>query len=452
MDLPGRDQESIGREAAAALSRYVQFDTTNPPGKEMAAACWLKEQIRDRGITSQVTLHEPAPSRGLLVAQISGEEDLRPLVLNHHIDVVPAEAQFWTHPPFSGAIADGHVWGRGTLDTKNLGIIFLLALELLVKEGARFRRPVVFTAVPDEETGGKEGMGWLVSQPGPRLDPQWVWDEGGGGLRDMAGPSLMFGLAVAEKQIQQIRLTARGTPGHGAMPHGDNANVTLIRALDRVLSRPRAVRVNSVTREMLRTIGEGRGFPTSLFLRCLDNPLLLRLASGRLQSISALSVMLRDTVSLTVLRGGYKVNVIPERAEAEIDCRLLPDTDPEEFHAWLRQRLGDEKVSVQVLESSPRTGSSPVTGDFFDAVREAVGEHCPGAGVFPMMVPGATDSRYWRKQGYPAYGFAPVVLGKEDLGRVHGIDERISIDNLVLGVNIARRVIQTLCVEGQKSS
>ena len=162
-DLDRLDDAAMARDAMALLSRYVQFDTTNPPGDELAAARWLRDQIIARGITTDITVFEPAAGRGLVVARIPGSEPLKPLVINHHIDVVAADPAAWTHPPFSGALADGYVWGRGTLDTKNLGIIFLLALESLTKAGVRFRRPIVFLAVPDEETGGEHGMGWLVA-------------------------------------------------------------------------------------------------------------------------------------------------------------------------------------------------------------------------------------------------------------------------------------------------
>jgi len=463
------DWDAIGRDAAATLSRYVQFDTTNPPGAEMAAAAWLADQVRARGITDDVTVHEPAPGRGLVLARIPGSEPLRPLLLNHHVDVVGAEPAAWTHPPFSGAIADGYVWGRGTLDTKNLGVIFLLALESLVRAGACFRRPVVFLAVPDEETGGTHGMRWLVERYADELDPEWVWDEGGGGFKDMFGPGILFGLTVAEKQIQHLKLIATGKPGHASMPHSDNANVTLMAALDRVLARPRPMRVNAITAAMFRTIAPTQGFPASVLLSRLDRPLALRLAARRLASSPSLNAMLRDTISLTVLRAGYKVNVIPERAEAEIDCRLLPDTDAEEFHGWLRGRLAETphrgvstegrvaetphrgvstegRVTVEVMESSPPSGSAPLTGAFVDAVHEGVETHHPGASVFPMVVPGGTDGRYWRRRGTPAYGFAPVLMEPGDLDRVHGIDERIRVDDLLTAVKIARDVIERLCV------
>jgi acetylornithine deacetylase/succinyl-diaminopimelate desuccinylase-like protein len=439
------DNEAVRADAAATMSRYVQFDTTNPPGNEMRAAEWLRDQLMARGITRDVTIHEPTPGRGLVLARIPGAEPLKPLLINHHMDVVAADPTQWTHPPFSGDIADGFVWGRGTLDTKNLGVVFLLALEALIKEGTKFRRPIIFLAVPDEETGGSQGMRWLVDHHLAALDPEWVWDEGSGGLKGIFGPQLLFGVAVAEKQIQHLRLVATGEPGHGSMPHANNANVTLLNALRRILDAPRPLRVNPTAAAMFRAVAAAQKFPASLLLAHLSNPLMLSLASKRLAADKLTNALLRDTVSLNVLKAGYKVNVIPERAEAEIDCRILPETDAEEFHGWLRERIADARVKIEIIEASPPSGVAPFDSPFFKAITNAVYRHTPAAGIFPLLMPGGTDGRYFRQRGYPAYGFGPMILEREDMNRPHGIDERISIDNLLLGVKMARDILTELC-------
>lgn len=437
--------ETIREDAAATMSRYVQFDTSNPPGNEQTAAEWLRDQLVERGITSDVTLYEPAPGRAALVGRIAGSEPLKPLVLNHHMDVVPADPHSWSHPPFGGQVADGYVWGRGTLDTKCLGVMHLLALEQLIQEGAVFRRPVIFLAVPDEETGGSQGMRWLVEHHLDELDPEWVWDEGGGGFKGLIGERPMFGIAVAEKQIQHLRLVARGDPGHGAMPHDNNANVTLMRALDRIL-KPRPIRINDVAAAMFREIARVQRFPLAFVMRNLDKAVILKLAGRRLAAGKQINAMLRDTISLTMLDAGYKINVIPERAEAGIDCRLLPDTDAAQFRRWLETTIADERVQVEVMETSTPTAISPIASPFFDAVRNALARHVPDAIAFPLLVPGATDSRYFRAHRIPAYGFSPFVLELRELDRVHGIDERISIENLTLGIQVACDVIRELCV------
>ena len=435
---------AIWEDAVATLSRYIQFDTTNPPGNEMEAARWLADQLTQREITNDVTIYEPAPGRGLVVGRIQGSEPLKPLVLNHHMDVVPADPTRWCRAPFGGEVADGRVWGRGTLDTKNLGVMHLLALDRLLRQGITFKRPVIFLAVPDEETGGSQGMRWLVENHLNELDPEWVWDEGGGGFTGLMGDAPVFGIAVAEKQIQHLRLTATGESGHASMPHKDNANVTLMDAIGRIL-KPRPMRINEVTAAMFRDLARTQGFPTSFLMRHLSNPLILELAGSQLAANREINAMLRDTISLTMLQSGYKVNVIPEQAEACIDCRLLPDTDAAQFRHWLETTIDDERVQVEILETSDPTAISPIDSPFFDAVRHALAQHVPDAIAFPLQTPGATDSRYFRAHDVPAYGFGPFVTDVKELRCVHGIDECISVDNLELGVKIACDIIEELC-------
>jgi acetylornithine deacetylase/succinyl-diaminopimelate desuccinylase-like protein len=437
--------ETVREDAVETMSRYVQFDTTNPPGNERVAAEWLRDQLAGRGITDDVTLYESSPGRAVLIGRIAGSEPLKPLVLNHHMDVVPADPNSWSHPPLGGEVADGYVWGRGTLDTKCLGVMHFLALQRLIQEGVAFRRPVIFIAVPDEETGGSQGMKWLVEHHLDELDPEWVWDEGGGGFKGLIGERPVFGIAVAEKQIQHLRLVARGEPGHGAMPHDNNANVTLMRALNRIL-KPRPMRINGVVAAMFQEIAKVQPFPLSFLMRHVDNALVLKLVGRRLAASKQINAMLRDTISLTMLDAGYKVNVIPERAEAGIDCRLLPDTDAAQFHRWLETTTADERVQVETMETSKPTAISPVESPFLDAVRNALARHVPDAIAFPFQVPGATDSRYFRAHDIPAYGFSPFVLELSELDRVHGIDERISIENLVLGIQVTYDIIHELCV------
>ena len=439
-------QWDVPRERAVTLmSQYVQIDTTNPPGNEMVAAEWLRDRLAERGVTSDAEIHETAPGRGLLIGRVAGTEPLKPLVLNHHMDVVPADPDQWSHPPFSGEVAEGYVWGRGTLDTKSLGIMHLVALEQLRREGAIFRRPVIFLAVPDEEVGGEKGMAWLVEHHAEDLDPEWVWDEGGMGLR-MQGGRVMFGIAVAEKQVMWLRLVARGESGHGSLPNPDNANARLSRALTRIADQRSRLRTNDVTRLMLARLATTRSFPASMLLRHAGNPLIMRLVASRVASSKLFAAMLQDTINITTLEAGYKTNVVPERAEATLDCRLLPDTDPGQFLAELRRTIADEKVEIETIEEPMPVRVAPLIGGFMDAVVAAAERHIPDAVAVPLQMPGASDSRFWRAIGVPTFGVGPYVIDESDVKRIHGVDERISIDNLELGCRIAYDVIRTLCV------
>jgi acetylornithine deacetylase/succinyl-diaminopimelate desuccinylase-like protein len=367
-------------------------------------------------------------------------------MLNHHIDVVAADPSQWTHPPFSGTVDEGFVWGRGTLDTKGLGVMFLLALEGLIQEGVKFRRPIVFTAVPDEEPGGQNGMRWLTENHLRDIDPEWVWDEGTGGLKDVFGKGVMFAIAVAEKQIYRLKIIATGEPGHGSMPHPASANNKLLVALHRIVENPRPLKAGFAAQAMFAGLATTQTFPASFMLSHLSNPLVLQLAGQRLTKEKFTNAVLRDTVSVNIVQAGYQINVIPERAEAHLDCRLLPETDAAEFHRWLVSRIADDSIAIEMIQTSQPSGIAPMEGPFYEALKSAIGKHAPGAGVFPLLMAGATDGRYWRERGYPAYGFTPMILEKTDIPRVHGIDERISINNLMLGIKMTRDIIKTLCV------
>jgi acetylornithine deacetylase/succinyl-diaminopimelate desuccinylase-like protein len=445
MNGPVMNTEMLVRDAAATLSRYVQFDTTNPPGNELPAALWLRDQLVSRGVTRDVVVHEPVRGRGLVLARIPGAEPLKPLMLNHHIDVVAADPAQWTHPPFSGEVADGFVWGRGTLDTKGLGVFFLLALQRLQREGVKFRRPIVFTAVPDEEPGGEKGMRWLVEHHASEIDPEWVWDEGSGGLKGVFGEKPMFPVVVAEKQVYRVRLTATGEPGHGSMPYPDSAVHKLIRALNRVVGVRRPMRVGTAAAAMFRALADTQGFPASFFLRHLSRRSVLSLAGPKLARDKFTNAVLRDTVSVNVIQAGYQINVIPGRAVAEVDARLLPETNAAEFHRWLERRVAPEGVRIEVVKRLPTSGTAPLDTPFYRAVGRAVSQRMPDAGVFPLLMAGATDGHYWRERGYAAYGFTPVILERQDINRVHGVDERISLDNLLLGIRMTGDIIQALC-------
>jgi acetylornithine deacetylase/succinyl-diaminopimelate desuccinylase-like protein len=439
------DDKKMMEDAVTTLSRYVQFDTTNPPGNEMPAALWLRDQLTNRGIASDIKMYEPVSGRGLVVAHIDGSEALKPLMINHHIDVVAANQAQWSYPPFSGAVADGFIWGRGTLDTKGLGVMFLLALESLIKEGIKFRRPIIFTAVPDEEPAGDNGMRWFVANHEKEINPEWVWDEGSGGFKGVFSPRVMFAIAIAEKQIYRVRLIATGEPGHGSMPHNNSANDTLINALRRIIESPRPLRASAAACAMFGALAGEQKFPAAVLLRNLSNPLALKLAGKSLAAEKFTNALFRDTVSVNVIKAGYQINVIPERAEAELDCRLLPETDAREFHLWLLSRIADDRIKIEMIKTSPPSGVAPIDNPFYRAVTTIVEKHSPGAGIFPLLMAGATDGRYWRERGYPAYGFTPMVLQREDIGRVHGIDERISIENLLLGIKMTKDILKILC-------
>ena len=438
------DWEDVGLQAAQLLSRYIQIDTSNPPGNEAAGAAFLKETLAAEGIPA--VLHEPAPGRANLVARLNAAEaQAAPLLLLHHIDVVPAVPDRWQVPPFDGVVDGGYVWGRGAIDDKGLGTIHLMAFLLLKRLGIPLTRDVIFMAVADEEEGGGQGAAWMVERHWPDIECEYVWDEGGTGSRGIIGSRPAFAISVSEKRSMVVRLTARGRGGHGSMTSSGTPVDRLVTALQRLLSHRTEIRFNSVTREFFRRVARSQPFPASWLMRNATHPAIRPLVTRRVAGNAGVNAMLRDTVAATVLRAGDKANVAPEVAEATLDARLLPDTDGEAFLDELRRAIGDDSISVEATGIPSPTPASPMDAALFRAFERAIEDHVPGAIVTPLQTPVATDSRFFRARGVKAYGLIPAVLTQDELDTIHGVDERISVDNLRLGVRIALDAIIDLC-------
>ena len=439
------DWQAVGAEATELLRRYVQIDTTNPPGNERQAAEFLAAALRDRGLEPR--LYESGPGRANLVARVQGGGNSRrgPILLLHHMDVVLADANLWAHDPFGGDLDDGYLYGRGTLDMKGLGVMQLVALDLLRRSGRPLQRDVIFMAVSDEEMEGRWGTGWMVDHHWDEIRPEVVWDEGGFGLAGVVGEGLAFYVAVAEKQVLWPRLVAHGEPGLASVPRGSNPVDRLAQALERIRVHPCPPRLTSVAREMFKRLASAAGFPRSLLLKHVDSPLVWPLVSRVLARQPETNAMVRNLVTPTQLSAGSKENVIPQRAVAGLDVRLLPDEDVDAFLAGLARTIADDRVEIELAQRPVPSSVSPFDSDFFSTLERVLRRDVPGCVVVPTQTPGGTDSRFFRQRGVAAYGLIPIAIDQGELGRMHGIDERISLDNLRLGTRVVYDVLSEVC-------
>lgn len=427
------DWDAATSEAVSLLREYIRIDTSNPPGNEAKAVAFLAGILENEGIPFETA--ESAPGRSNLFAAI-GPGDRRVCLLNH-TDVVPVERQFWDVDPFAGELIDGVVWGRGALDMKGMGIIELMTLLLLKRQGVPLRRGVVFLAAADEEAGSEYGVSWIERERPDWLRADLVINEGAYGLMGVGGSNaLVFQVAPTEKVPVWVRLTVRGRPGHGSVPHGDNCAEHLVRALNRVAEWKQDLRITPVMREHLNVLSGAGVFET-------DEDSALLQAAERSPAVRA---RLANTISLTTIQTGIKVNVIPAEATATLDCRLLPDVDVDEFLAELRRVVADDRVKVEVLNRF-HGAESPLDGEFLSVVRDVVTELVEGAHIAPELTSGFTDSRIYRARGVPAYGFVPCLVRPEELAGVHGHNERISVENLKLGMQILYEVVLRLCAK-----
>jgi acetylornithine deacetylase/succinyl-diaminopimelate desuccinylase-like protein len=431
---PTVDWEAATREATELLSRYIAIDTSNPPGGEEAAARFLADVFRRDGVECQV--YPVDEGRANLSARLPGSGEKRPLVLLNHTDVVPVDREFWDEDPFGGVVKDGAIWGRGALDMKCMGIMELMTLLLLHRQSVPLRRDLVFMAAADEEMGSAAGVEWLHENHPELFEAEYVLNEGGYGNREMFGVRRpTFTCSVGEKGPLWLRLIAEGPPGHSSVPHADNCLDRLVRALYKVQSWERPLTLLPEVRVMFERLREA-----AIFKADLSEEGVSELAADA----PFLKALLTDTVSVTMMNAGKKSNVIPSIAEANLDCRLLPGHDPDEFIDQVRRVIDDPQVEVQQAFES-HTPTSPVDTELFRTIEEVVAEQVPEAIVLPSIGTGFTDSRIFRRRGVVAYGLIPCLLEPAELATIHGNNERISIESLRLGTEILFEVVRRMC-------
>ena len=428
-------------EPARWLQQYLRIDTTNPPGREHLAASFLADLLHREGIATRLlvspqgrtSLWARLPASASKPAQ---KGDGRAIVLLHHIDVVPA-GPGWTVQPFAGTVRDGRLWGRGAVDDKSLGIAQLAAFVDLKRRKVPLTRDVIYLAVADEENGGGQGAGWIMERH-PELfrGVEGVVGEGGRSQVSGDGRILWWGIEVAQKRPLWLRVTTSGRAGHASGLNPESANHQLVLALARLLQKPERWRVTPAARAYVRAIAPFHGQPLRRILSDIDR--VVTPSGPKEFLLPGMANLFLDSIQVTVLDGGEKINVIPREARALLDVRLLPDTDSEAFLKEIEAALGDD-CTVEVLVTSPPTPPSPASGPVWGALAQALGASGP---VVPTFVPGFTDSRYFRERGIPAYGITPFALSGEDMRGIHSADERIPIDELDRGVERMRRAVE----------
>ena len=408
------DWKAIEQEAVKTLQSYIRFNTSVPPGDVTKAADFLQSVIEKEGIP--VKRFESGPGRSIVMARLKGSGTAKPLLLLHHMDVVPADPARWKRDPFGGELADGAIWGRGAMDMKGPGVAHLYAFIALKRMNVPLDRDIIFMAVPDEEIGGELGARWMREHHYKEFEPEFILDEGGFGSRDLYSPGkLVFGISVAEKKILWLKLTAEGVAGHGSQPHDRNPNDRLVRALTKLLAAPIPSAPSSVVETMKSKVG---ALPVNKFNNAIQ----------------------QSTISLTSLRSGVgeppKVNVIPSIAEATLDCRVLPGTTRDQWLKEVAKRLDDPEIRIEVTYESEDPTTTTQDSVFYRALESAVKKHHPDAIVTPMIVPFGTDANGFRPLGVQSYGFTPAILPAAVLASMHGDAEYIPADALGPAIQI----------------
>ncbi len=436
------DVTSRAPETTRLLQDLLRIDTTNPPGNESPCIDFIARTLAAEGIES--TVIESAPGRGNLVARLKGDGTLPPILIFGHVDVVPAEADKWQRPPFSGDLQDGIIWGRGATDMKHMVAMEMMTLMQLKRDGVGLKRDVIFMANADEETGGVMGAGFMVQNHPDLIRAEYALTEGGASSIELEGRSF-FVCSTGEKGSARFTLRGSGRPGHASQPHLDNAILPLAIALQRIIQTPLPLHITQTTRAQIEALASGVSAGTAEMLRALLDPKTHSDALAELPLAEPvkrrLNASFRNTATPTILQAGSKINVIPAEAIAQVDCRVLPGTTPESIAAEVRAVVGD-RVDVEFGRFNQGQEADPAS-PLLETIKRCVAARVPGSIVVPGLIAGGTDARHVNKLGIKTYGFIPARYeGPNMTGLAHAHDERISVANPMFGTQLIYDVVR----------
>jgi acetylornithine deacetylase/succinyl-diaminopimelate desuccinylase-like protein len=428
---PTPDFAAARDEVARTLAALVKVDTSNPPGNETKAATLIKEILDKEGIQSE--LFEAQPGRANLVARLKGSGAKKPILLMGHTDVVGVERDKWTFDPFGGTVKDGYVYGRGSSDDKGMTSACLEVFLLLHRLKVPLQRDVIFLAEADEEAGGGAGINYMVQNHWDKIDSEFALNEGGT-IHEKDGKVQYVGVATTEKVPRGMTVRAKGTSGHGSMPRLDNPVTHLAAAIAKIGNWQPPMRLNETTRAFFQRLAKVSPPEEAQLFTALEDPRATAAAQETLRSTNiTYNSMLRTSVVPTIIKGGFRSNVIPADAEATLDVRALPDEDIATLIETLKQLVNDPAITIERTSGAaagrPAPPPSGLQTDMFHALESAQTKVFPAVVTVPIMLTGATDSAQLRVKGVQAYGLGSVASDRER-GAVHGNDERLSVEGL----------------------
>ena len=419
----------IERETTGVLRELVRFNTVNPPGNERAAIEFLAGYLKDAGLRTELLADDEA--RPNLVADLaadgSGGDDGTTMVYLGHVDTVLADPSEWQHDPWSGDVVDGFLWGRGALDMKSQVAAEAVGAATLARGGWRPKSgclKLVFVA--DEETGGDVGAHWLTDKHPDRVRCDMLLNEGAGDVFEWDGRR-RYGVCCAEKGIFRFKLTARGVAGHASLPRtGENALLKLAPALQRIADAQPTFDLTEAPAALLAGLGADPADPAAALeqIAAIDPRLLV-----------LVEPMLGVTLTPTMAHASDKINVIPSQAYLKIDCRVPPGLGEDAARRRIKSVLGDEADKLEIEFTEMVTGNaSPIESPLMDAIDRWVRDNDDGADTVPVILPGFSDSR-WFREAFPecvAYGFFPQrhMTLLETAPLVHSANERIDVRDL----------------------
>ncbi|MDE1177343.1 MAG: M20/M25/M40 family metallo-hydrolase [Edaphobacter sp.] len=449
--------EAANRSLARDLFRQIiEINTTDSVGSTTVAAEAMRKRLLDAGFpAADLAVLGPNPRKGNLVARYRGKpgSTKKPILLLGHIDVVEAKPEDWSTDPFVFTEKDGYFYGRGTQDMKDSVAAFMASFIRLRREGFVPDRDIILALTADEEGGASNGVSWLLKNHRNLIDAGYALNADAGGLNTLKGKPVSLGVEATEKLYADFRLTVTDPGGHSSLPRRENAIYKLATALSRLEAYRFPVELNTVTRGyFLAAAKTVTGQPADDMRAVLSTPPSAA-AVKRLSEVPLYNAMLRTTCVATMLEAGHAPNALPQRAQANINCRILPGHTPREIRARLVAAINDPSVTVQLLNSAQAASDEglddvsvappPLNPEVFSALRSVIATMWPGLSVVPEMETGATDSKYTMAAGIPSYGFCGMGIDEDD-SRAHGRDERLGVEAYYRGVEFQYRYLKTL--------
>ena len=434
--------------ARSLFKELVEINTTESSGSTLAAARAMAARLKAAGFPdSDVVVLENAPKKGNLVARLHGRNTgKKPILLLSHIDVVEAKAEDWTLPPFQFIERDGTFFGRGVADDKDEGAIHLTVIMRMRAERFVPDRDIIVALTADEEGGGANGVSWLIENHRPLIDAEFAFNEGGGGrvrgseVRDTIRVS--HDVQASEKKFLNFRFEVTNPGGHSSVPRPDNAITQLAVALTKINPTIMPVHLNEVTRvyftRLADVIQQESPQQAAAMRAIVANPNDAS-AAATLSADPRYNSQLRTSCVSTMLEGGHATNALPQRARANVNCRILPDETPDQVKAVLERVVGDTGVKITFQGSATNSPPSPLTPALMGEIERVTKEMWPGVPVIPTMSTGATDGLRLRNVGIPTYGVSGLFYPETF---AHGMNERIPARAFYQGLEFMYRLVK----------
>ncbi|WP_411278857.1 M20/M25/M40 family metallo-hydrolase [Gemmatimonas sp.] len=435
----GQDTDST----ALLLAQLIRANSSNPPGHTQQIADILGPLFRARGFQVDI-VPTPDSAKVHFFARLKGNGSKKPLLLAAHADVVGVEREKWTVDPFAGAIKNGSVYGRGAIDFKGGIAVFARAAMLLADRKVPLDRDIIFLAEADEE-GAPMNTTWLSRQHWDKMDAEFALNEGGWIIKRADGRVQYVSISTSDKRVMGVTLTAKGTSTHASMPLPDNALVTIGRALAKLGRYETPLEFTPDSRKYFTTLAKTSTGETARLYRQLLNgtPAQVSAADKVLSRDPLIHSLMRNTIAPVIVAGGFRSNVIPGSAEVTLNVRLIPGSDPAVLIRTLEKLFNDPLLTVKMATAlAAASPASPDTSLLYRALAAEAKAQWPEAEVTPYLFQAGTDAAAWRNRGIPVFGIYPYPISTDELRRMHGNDERVSVESLQQGTEMLFRTLK----------